>query len=496
MMAEEKKRKEEQAKSIDNSFPSSNLDNKEKKDPFIESHSLEEDFFLLDEFTERNKGTQPNPFVEKLNYLRKISKNTNPNAPNSFISQKKFVNFHKNCFLEHPLIKMKFKDKVYAMDFSPCGNYLAICSIDGTFIIYSIPGFTIKKSVKILTEGIYCLKYSPDCKYLAFGGDDLKIIVVDSENLNHICSFEGHTGCIQDIVWLQTDSVQYLISVSMDKTTRIWNMNTLKNDYIFFDHNADINAVAVTQDLAYVLTTSDDSSINVYKAWDWNLECILKPHLGPIYSISASIDGLIASSSMDGTVSLYSKDDWRLIKTIMFRENIIKKVEWSPFGELLAVCVFGQIYAISLSTFEIVIAFRGHSKQTLNCRWHPFGKYLASSDQDDNLFIWKNPLYIIQGPIEEFKPFSVPDLFVLTEKDAEESLKFEYKIYNQFLEQSKGRILEKFLEKLRQFKITTELADRVLNFYKENVEQYYEYFKYDSLQKYEETLKKLKMGKK
>jgi len=492
MMAEEKRKKVEQTESINNSFSLPNIDNIKNKGPFIDGNLLEEDFFSLDEFIKGKEISRPNLFIEKLNYLRKISNITAPNSPISERLQKKYLKFHKNCFLEHPLIKMQFKDKVYAMDFSPCGNYLAVCAIDGTFIIYSIPGFQIKKSIKIRTEGIYCLKYSPDCRYIAFGGDDLKLIVVNAENLKHFYTFEGHTGCIQDIAWLQTESVQYIISVSMDRTTRIWNISTKKNDYIFFDHNADIHAVAVTQDLAYFLTSSVDSSINVYKTWTWNLECILKPHLGPIYSISASIDGLIASSSMDGTVSLYSKDDWRLIKTLMFRENIIKKVEWSPFGELLAICVFGQIYVISLSTFEIVITFREHSKQTLNCRWHPSGKYLVSSDQEDNLYIWKNPLYIIQGPIEDFKAFNVPDLTKLTEKDSEETLKFEYNSYLLFLEQSKKSIVEKFVEKLKKFKIKPELADRVLNFYRENVDQYYEYFKFDSFQKYEEILKELK----
>ncbi len=273
---------------------------------------------------------------------------------------------------------------------------------------------------------------------------------------------------------------------------RVWNINTKKLDYFFSDHASDINTVEITADQSYILTGSDDTSINIYNQWNWDLGSILKPHLGPIYSISASVDGLIASSSIDGTVALYSQEDWRLLKTLMFRENIIKKVQWSPFGELLIVCVYGQIYAVSLSTFEIVIAFREHSKQTISCCWHPSGKYLVSSDQDYNVIIWKNPLYIIQGPIEDFKPFNIPDISKLTKNDAIESITLEFNTYTQLLEKSKREILDKFEEKLRIFKFSDALADRVLTFYKENVNQEYAYYKRDASLKYEEMMKKLR----
>jgi WD40 repeat protein len=448
-----------------------------------DSRDLEIDFFNLDSFS---KFKSQNPILENIIEFRK-TKHFNFEG-----IQKKYVDFHKKCILENSLFELKFKDKVYAMDFSPCGNYLALCSIDGILIIYSIPGFDVKQSVHIQTEGIYTLRYSPDCKYIAFGGDDLKVVVIDAETLQHVHSFLGHSGCIQDLKWIRTDQELYLISVSMDASMRVWNINTKKLDYFFSDHASDINTVEITADQSYILTGSDDTSINIYNQWNWDLGSILKPHLGPIYSISASVDGLIASSSIDGTVALYSQEDWRLLKTLMFRENIIKKVQWSPFGELLIVCVYGQIYAVSLSTFEIVIAFREHSKQTISCCWHPSGKYLVSSDQDYNVIIWKNPLYIIQGPIEDFKPFNIPDISKLTKNDAIESITLEFNTYTQLLEKSKREILDKFEEKLRIFKFSDALADRVLTFYKENVNQEYAYYKRDASLKYEEMMKKLR----
>ncbi len=446
-----------------------------------DERNLDEDFFSLDTFS---KISNVNPILEKILEFRKTKHIKFDGI------QKKYVDFHKKCILENPLIEWKFKDKVYAMDFSPCGTALALCSIDGILIIFSIPGFEVKHSVHIQTEGIYCLRYSPDCKYIAFGGDDLKVVIIEANTLQHIHSFHGHTGCIQDIRWYQTNQGLYLISGSMDGTLRVWNMKTKNLDYFFGDHASDINTVEITADKSYLLTGADDTSIHIYNLWNWDLGTILKPHLGPIYSISASIDGFIASSSIDGTVALYSQEDWRLLKTLMFRENIIKKVQWSPFGELLIVCVYGQIYAVSLSTFDIVIAFREHSKQTLNCCWHPSGKYLVSSDQDYNVIIWKNPLYIIQGPIEDFKPFSIPDLSKLTENDAEESVKFEYYTYLQLLEKSKCEILERFAEKLKTFKFSENLADRVMTFYNQNVNQEYEYYKRDAELKFQSTLKK------
>lgn len=449
----------------------------------------------------------PNIFQQKLRELRElretresrgsgeIQENTEnrENVDELRPEEDRFIDFHENCLLETPLMHHKFNDKVIAMDFSPCGNYLAVCSIDGSMVVYTIDGFKTLNAINIKTEGIYCLRYSPDSKLIAVGGDDLKVMIFDSKTLKYLFSFTGHTGCIQDIVWTYENDELKVISVSMDATMRVWNMNTRESEYIFSDHLSDINSIAISSNGSFVFTCADDSSVNVYDFFNRDHFLILKPHFGPIYSVDTNIDGYLASSSLDGTVALYSQDDWKLVKTMKFRENIIRNVQFSPHGETLAVCVYGQIYAISLSNFKIVITFRNEDEpnQTLGCRWHNSGKFLVSSDEKYNLYVWKNPLFVTKTANDDFKSFTVPDYQNYLPIDAKESLDFAYKSYFYFLETSKIELINSFSEKLKGLDMLDVVSARLMSFFEENIQQFYSYFKADAEIKYKNTLKKI-----
>lgn len=62
----------------------------------------------------------------------------------------------------------------------------------------------------------------------------------------------------------------------------------------------------------------------------------LTEHEGPVLRIDVSVDGLLASSSGDGTIKVWSLDDRKVVKTISGFNKIKSYQDSDRFGELLA----------------------------------------------------------------------------------------------------------------------------------------------------------------
>nr|XP_034178551.1 WD repeat, SAM and U-box domain-containing protein 1-like [Osmia lignaria]XP_034178553.1 WD repeat, SAM and U-box domain-containing protein 1-like [Osmia lignaria] len=134
---------------------------------------------------------------------------------------------------------IKFREKPYSpldghkysinhVEFSPCGNMLASCSLDGTAIIWNTEnGCQAKSSFVNSGSGIRVCRWSPDGTKIATAGDDERTTLWDMNSMEELCAFSGHSDAVNTIAF--THDSRYLVAASNEGTWRLFDAIDDKN---------------------------------------------------------------------------------------------------------------------------------------------------------------------------------------------------------------------------------------------------------------------------
>jgi WD40 repeat protein len=104
-----------------------------------------------------------------------------------------------------------------------------------------------------------------------------------------------------------TGDNKYVVSGSLDKTIRVWNLETGEQVHSLKGHIHPVNAVAITGDNKYVVSGSQDSTLGV-----WNLETgeqkhSLKGHTSWVHAVAITGDNkYVVSGSRDKTIRVWN----------------------------------------------------------------------------------------------------------------------------------------------------------------------------------------------
>ncbi|KAL1813196.1 hypothetical protein DCAR_0625493 [Daucus carota subsp. sativus] len=211
-----------------------------------------------------------------------------------------------------------------------------------------------------------------------------------------ICSFTGHQDDILDLSWSKS---QLLLSSSMDKTVRLWDMET-QNCLKMFAHNDYVTCIQFNPvDDDYFLSGSLDAKIRI-----WNV-----PHRQVVdwMDISEMVTAVCYSpdgqgavvGSHKGTCRLYSTADSKLEQKENIEIPIKKKAQPKKFtgfqynpsnpSEMLITSADSRIRIFNGS--EITYKFRGfqNTSSQIASSFSPDGNYIISASEDSQVYIWK-----------------------------------------------------------------------------------------------------------
>lgn len=101
------------------------------------------------------------------------------------------------------------------------------------------------------------------------GGQDTDIVIVDVVASAGQCRLTGHSGPITDTCFYENsehiNDSQIVISSSIDKQIKLWNIATQCCFRTIVDHATEIWAIALLRGGDFLVAGSDDSTINVYR---------------------------------------------------------------------------------------------------------------------------------------------------------------------------------------------------------------------------------------
>lgn len=207
-------------------------------------------------------------------------------------------------------------------------------------------------------------------------------------------TLKGHSSIITSAA--VSNNGLLLVSGSLDKMVKIWNLNTGELLRSLTGHADAVNSVAITPDGQTVVSCGDDGSIKLWSVSSSTLLASIPGHLRDVNAIAISRDGqILASGSEDRTVKIWelkaiSNSQEIYPKRILSgRAGMVKCVAISPDGSLLASGGLDKnIYIWNLVNGELIDTLSGHLNSVNALAFSPDGKLLASGSKDKIIKLW------------------------------------------------------------------------------------------------------------
>ncbi|KAI3772654.1 hypothetical protein L6452_03844 [Arctium lappa] len=211
------------------------------------------------------------------------------------------------------------------------------------------------------------------------------------------CTLEGHMDDILDLSWSRS---QHLLSSSMDKTVRLWDIET-KDCLKLFSHTDFVTCIQFNPaDDDYFISGSLDAKVRIWNIPDRHVVDWIDLH-EMVTAIGYSNDGKVSVvGSHKGICRFYNTVDYKL----EFKEEIELKTKkkpqpkkitgfqfsaWNP-SELLVTSADSRIRI--LDGTKVVQKFKGYKNNNsqFSADYSPDGKYVISASEDSQVYVWRH----------------------------------------------------------------------------------------------------------
>ncbi|KIJ36863.1 hypothetical protein M422DRAFT_111641, partial [Sphaerobolus stellatus SS14] len=285
-------------------------------------------------------------------------------------------------------------DVVTSVVFSPHGDRLASCSLDGTVRFWdSQTGKQIGEAMTGHTNWVNSVVFSPQGDRLASCSDDNTVRLWDVQTGKQIGeAMTGHTDPVNSVVF--SPQGDHLASCSNDGTVRLWDSQTGKQfGEAMTGHTDKVNSVVFSPQGDHLASCSNDGTVRL-----WNSQAgkqngqAMTGHTGSVNSVVFSPQGdRLASCSDDHTVRLWDLQTGEQIGGAMTgHTGSVLSVVFSPQGDRLATCSADCTVCFwdSQTGKQIGEAMMGHTDFVSHIVFSPQGDRLASCSHDNTVRLW------------------------------------------------------------------------------------------------------------
>lgn len=284
---------------------------------------------------------------------------------------------------------------------SPDGRYIASVSNNEIIKIWGVKTAKCIKTIKDDSDGIYCVKFTPDGKYIISATSD-GIKIWDVESGVCIKTFQDDISRIY-AADISNDGRYVIYASTYDYGIKIWDLllekciHNIKRDYNFINH------IYISPDSKQFIVADDDIEL-------WDIEdgvCIYKYNVeGQIYSYTSgafSADGSkIVSTDRGNVIRIWDTDTGKNVDSYNCYAEVSNAIFCPNDTSILAVASDHTLRKYSTSEEIVSISFDGKQLTapkkeesilaSLNdiidmvC-FSPDGRFILSSVRDGNIYI-------------------------------------------------------------------------------------------------------------
>ncbi|HRI79962.1 MAG TPA: caspase family protein [Cyclobacteriaceae bacterium] len=239
-----------------------------------------------------------------------------------------------------------FTSKVYAVEVSYDGRYMAASSESGDFLLYDL-----QESKQIELNGnpgiVRAIAFSPSNALLATGNESGKVQLWSLTTREKTGDYAGNDIKIYALAFSPTGN--YLASGYSDNSTVIWNTVSGQLSQRCTGHTDWVHSVAFSADGKKMISGSYDKTIRLWDTETGKEVSQWKGHKGWVTDLQLSPDGqYLASGGGDGQAIVWK--DGKIVQQLKEPSVIVSEIQFSKDGKLLAVADLSKallIYNVS-----------------------------------------------------------------------------------------------------------------------------------------------------
>ncbi|WP_173012835.1 AAA family ATPase [Niveispirillum sp. SYP-B3756] len=181
-----------------------------------------------------------------------------------------------------------------------------------------------------------------------------------------------------------------IVTVSGDKTARVWDAASGRGIAILRGHEDLIRSASFSPDGTRIVTVSDDKTARVWDAASGREIAILRGREDAIWSASFSPDGTrIVTASGDQTARVWDAASGREIAILRGHEDLISSASFSPDGTRIVTASGDRTARVwdAASGREIAI-LRGHEDLISSASFSPDGTRIVTASWDKTARVW------------------------------------------------------------------------------------------------------------
>jgi len=237
------------------------------------------------------------------------------------------------------------------------------------------------------TDWVKFATYSPDGKNIITVSDDKTAKIWDAETGKLLHSLEGHTEFIKSSTY--SPDGKNIVTASWDKTTKIWDAETGELLYSLEEHTKNVNSAAYSPDGKTIVTASLDKTAKIWDSQTGELLHSLEGHTGGVYFAGYSPDGKnIVTASSDKTAKIWDSKTGELLHSLIEPDYIIS-AEYSPDGKTIITTSRDKTAKIwDSETGKLLNSLEGHTENVVSAAYSPDGKTIVTASSDKTAKIW------------------------------------------------------------------------------------------------------------
>ena len=177
------------------------------------------------------------------------------------------------------------------------------------------------KTFEAHSDYIRCIAVHPTLSLLLTSSDDMTIRLWDWEKAwGNTMTFEGHSHYVMMVAFNPKDANTFA-SASLDRTIKVWGLNTLQPHFTLEGHEKGVNCVDYfsSGDRPYIISGADDRTV---KIWDYQTKSCVQTLEGHTHNVSCVCFHpelpIIITGSEDGTLRIWHSSTYRLENTLNY----------------------------------------------------------------------------------------------------------------------------------------------------------------------------------
>ena len=235
---------------------------------------------------------------------------------------------------------------------------------------------------------VWSVAITPDGRTVVSSSLDKTLKIWDLVTGTCRATFEGHANFVLGVAI--TPDGRTVVSGSGDKTLKIWDLATGNCRATLKVHTDMVRGVAITPNGRTVVSGSGDKTLKIWDLATGNCHATLEGHASPVLGVAITPDGrTVVSGSSDKTLKVWDLATGNCRATLEGHANSVFSVAITPDGRTIVSGSLDKTLKVwDLATGNCRATLEGHTDIVRGVAIAPDGQTVVSGSDDKTLKVW------------------------------------------------------------------------------------------------------------